>query len=330
MALLPDPLTAIHWPSGWNTHAAPATPLAHLPRLTVITPSYNQGQYLEATLRSVLMQGYPNLEYIVVDGGSRDNSRSIIEHYAAHLSWWVSEKDRGQTDAIQKGLDRATGDWWVWINSDDLLAPGALWTVAAHAQAEATDVIAGVTQYFSDTRTQGQRPSRNFSARAFILDQLGSGMKWHQPAVWLQRKPMHGIRLNQRLQYCFDHELLVRYLFRHTRVRYLDDVLAWFRFHDESKSVSQALRFRTDQVESYRKLAEEAEFAPLRDDLLLAARAVQWLHDVDVILEDRTRPRWQRFAEVVRGAMQDRAARCTSNTRRSALRILKYGGGKRR
>jgi glycosyltransferase involved in cell wall biosynthesis len=95
------------------------------PRLTVITPSYNQGAFIERTLKSVLDQGYPNLEYLVVDGGSRDQSVEIIDRYADHLAWWVSEPDDGQTDALNKALARATGDVVTYINSDDYYLPGA-------------------------------------------------------------------------------------------------------------------------------------------------------------------------------------------------------------
>ena len=97
-----------------------------LPRITIVTPSFNQGQYLEQTLRSVLDQGYPNLEYIVVDGGSTDDSVDILNRYADRLAWWVSEKDAGQSDAINKGFARASGDVYGYINSDDFLYPGAL------------------------------------------------------------------------------------------------------------------------------------------------------------------------------------------------------------
>lgn len=274
----------------------------------------------------MLGQGYPNLEYIVMDGGSSDNSREIIEHYASHLAHWVSEKDQGQPHAILKGVQRATGDWLVWINSDDLLAPGALWKVAASVND--CDVVAGVTQYFSDTQTLGQRISCKFSARNFILDQLGSGMKWHQPSVWLKREAMQQIGLNLKLQHAFDHQLMIRYLHRHPRVRYLNDTLAWFRYHDSSKTVSQGLRFRDDQIASYRQLAQEDEFADLHSDLLLAARATEWLRAVDIALDDIKTPRLERFLALCRGAVQDRDARCTANTRRAALRILKYGGRK--
>ena len=100
------------------------------PRISIVTPSDQQGRYLEQTVQSVLGQGYENLEYIVVDGGSTDESRLILERYAERLAWWCSEPDDGQTHAINKGLRQATGDIVAYLNSDDILLPGALASVA--------------------------------------------------------------------------------------------------------------------------------------------------------------------------------------------------------
>ena len=103
--------------------------MVDLPRITIITPSYNQGEFIEQTIESILSQGYPDLEYIVMDGGSTDETVNILEKYEGQL-YWVSEKDRGQAHAINKGWHRATGDIYAWLNADDLLNPGALTKVA--------------------------------------------------------------------------------------------------------------------------------------------------------------------------------------------------------
>ena len=117
--------------------------MSDAPKISIVTPSYQQGSYLETTLRSVLDQGYENLEYVVVDGGSTDESVGILERYADRLAWWVSEPDRGQSHAINKGFARTSGDLMGWLNSDDRLESGALDAVAKSAAAH-PDAVAFV------------------------------------------------------------------------------------------------------------------------------------------------------------------------------------------
>jgi glycosyltransferase involved in cell wall biosynthesis len=133
LTTLPEPLDpGVGWP--W-LHPPQTTSVERAdgttwPKITIVTPSFNQGQYLEATLRSVILQNYPNLEYIVIDGGSSDNSVEIIKKYEPWISFWQSQPDKGQSDAINQGLKLASGKWFNWLNSDDILQPNALFNLA--------------------------------------------------------------------------------------------------------------------------------------------------------------------------------------------------------
>src|SRR5688500_9132307 len=124
-----------------------------LPRITVVTPSYNQGAFLEQTMASVLGQGYENLEYIVMDGGSTDHSVEIIRRHESRLTYWVSEKDGGQAQALNKGFARATGDILCWLNSDDFFLPGVLHEVAG-LLGQGDELIYGDCLSFSDKGTR--------------------------------------------------------------------------------------------------------------------------------------------------------------------------------
>jgi glycosyltransferase involved in cell wall biosynthesis len=207
-------------------------------RVSIITPSYQQAEYLEECLRSVEQQQVEGVEHIVVDGGSTDASKAIIERFAGGLAWWCSERDKGQSDAINKGLAHATGDVFTWVNSDDLLMPGALARVTAAFSADPTLLVYGglVIHRYHD----GDRPFPLLNDPA-DADQLFRDPVINQPATYYRLDVVKAIGgVDPALRYVMDVELWWQVLFRHgTRHLRFDVVdLAIFRLHEGSKTVS--------------------------------------------------------------------------------------------
>ncbi len=211
--------------------------------MSLITPTLNQAQYLEATIQSVLSQNYPNLEYIIVDGGSTDGSVGIIKKYEKHLAWWVTEPDRGQSQAINKGLERATGEIFNWVNSDDILAPEALLEVAKgfskHPEAQ---VICGHYTAFDERRLYPNMQMRLFPEieKTIVFGHVSPCCMYYRLPVLRELG-----KLNEWLKYCMDLELWHRYLekFGQEGFRYIDKNLAFFRLHPSSKTVTQRKEF---------------------------------------------------------------------------------------
>ena len=323
---LPAPPIGRHgWP--W-TEASPTLPLLMpngllWPRITVVTPSYQQGQYLEETMRSVLLQNYPNLEYFVIDGGSEDESQSIIRRYVPWLSYWVSEKDGGQAQAINKGLRRASGEFFNWINSDDLLAPGALAAIAlsfAETQGDMPDLVAAACLNFG----QG---ADNIIANANLTI---SGLMvfhpetiYHQPAVWLRRAPLLACGgIDERYHYVFDWEMTLRYLSQHPKVHYLPTTVARFRLHDKSKTVAQAERFEAEHLLLWEKFRHSLPSPALRALCDRKLRHKKWLKLLNEFERDRQSFRLYRALKLSYLACLDPAIRFTRMTAGAIKRHL--------
>ncbi len=228
---------------------------SNLPKISIVTPSFNQGLFIEETIRSVLLQGYPNLEYIIMDGASRDRTLDVIKKYAGQIAYWESEKDRGQSHAINKGLARCTGDIFNWINSDDLLLPGALQAVAEAWQRRPGGIVSGGTEFFNSGGTFAVARARGQSLRSFVRFWESGDWEWAQQGTFLPRVELQAIGgVDEKLRYCMDYHMMVRLLMRGTEVSYVGQPLARFRFHDESKTVSAREQFRLERVPMLRAI----------------------------------------------------------------------------
>lgn len=212
-----------------------------LPRITIITPSFNQGKFLEQTILSVLNQNYPNLEYIIIDGGSTDESVEIIKKYEDKLSYWVSEPDNGQAHAINKGLAHATGDVFDWLNSDDYLEPGALNEIGNYfSEHPESSVYCGYTHCFFDVDKVTSHEYR-MGVKETVTDTI-LNVEMSQPATYYNMKAIKEIgRVNESLRYVFDDELWFRYLCRYgiSGIGFSEKRFANFRLHGSSKSVGE-------------------------------------------------------------------------------------------
>jgi len=220
-------------------------------KVSIVTPSYNQARFLEATMLSVLQQDYPHVEYIVVDGGSTDGSVAIIEKYADRLAWWVSEPDRGQTEAINKGFARATGDILAWLNSDDTYAPGAISAAAdflkdhaevglVYGDANFIDAHGNVVGKFNAQQTSLKRLQRG---GVYIPQQAA----FWRANLWKQVGP-----LDPSFYFAMDYDLWVR-LARVTEIRYLPQLWANFRLHGEAKTIAADERCWPEMLRVHRR-----------------------------------------------------------------------------
>ena len=241
--LPPPPAGKTGWP--WTEATLPPVDLppdgGEWPRITIVIPSYNQGRFIEETIRSILLQRYPDLELIVMDGASADETVEILRSYEPWLAHWVSEKDRGQTHAINKGLERATGEIFAYLNSDDVYTPGALFAVArAFAAHPEADVVYGQCVYMTETGEETftvQGSVTDFASYLRIWERLARHEFLTQPEVFCRRAAVAEVGgFREELRSVMDFEMWLRLLARDKHFLALPLPLAKFRTYAAQKS----------------------------------------------------------------------------------------------
>jgi len=228
------------WP--WDLPPEAQQPTAPVPRISVIIPSFNLGRFIEETIRSIVLQRWPDLELIIVDGGSSDETVEIIRKYEPWIAWWVSETDRGQHEAINKGLKKVTGDVVAWFNADDFFADGIFAAVAETWRRNPRGIYAApVANFYARGRETLIRP-RGMSIEN-VVQYWTKRSLWHDPGLFWSRAVVDAVGgPDPSLHYAHDFDYLVRAL-QHATVEYVDHVAAGFRLHQQSKTVS-----RTEQM----------------------------------------------------------------------------------
>lgn len=261
----------------------PRTP----PLITIITPNYNYGDYIEGTLSSILDQGYSALELIVIDGGSSDQSIDVIKKFEGHIDYWQSKPDKGQADAINQGLALAKGRIVNWINSDDQLAPGALSHIAECYQDEPDMLFAGsVLNYEIGSPHKNELVKQKSLTVPSIIN--GNAV-FHQPGLWWNPTNLRLLGgLDCRLHYCFDYLLLLRYLARWPKVCYSDRVVARFAIHPSSKTFTSQTDFDEERVYSLELLNEDKALKPFLNLINKRLQLQIWQSLVTNLLTDES------------------------------------------
>ena len=244
------------------------------PKISIVTASFNQGKFIEETIQSFLNQNYPNLEYIIIDGGSTDQTLEIIKKYQQHLTYWVSENDEGQANAINKGLNKCTGEIFNWLNSDDYLEHGALYKIAKAFEDKKVSLVAGRVRNFSTTADE-IIPNQKLSAQGLMCWE--PGVKFVQPGVWMRRELIEQCGgIDEKFHYAFDWDLYIRYLYCFPQVKEIDDLLVHFRLHENSKTHSLLERFAIEEREIIEKIYALDVYPLLKERCLYKIQKTNW------------------------------------------------------
>jgi glycosyltransferase involved in cell wall biosynthesis len=275
--LPPPPQGKTGWPWTEECPQLPATMAdgTAWPRLSIVTPSYNQGEFIEQTIRSVLLQGFPNLEYVIMDGGSTDNSVAIIRNYSPWLSYWVSEPDQGQSAAINSGFKHATGELLGWLNSDDQYTPGAFQVFVQSALTHpSADAFVGIGRLID---REGRIHSHRAPPPDITLDTLYrwmSGNDFCQPSCVFRRHAWDVAGpLDESIHIALDVDLWMKMVKEGCRFVALPELLSTVLIHENAKTITYRELMCVDfAIIAIRHGGEHV----VRDYLETLARRVSW------------------------------------------------------
>lgn len=235
------------------------------PKITIITPTFNQGEFIEKSILSVLNQNYPNLEYIIIDGGSTDITIDIIKKYENKITYWVSEKDKGQSNAINKGLFKASGDIINWLNSDDFLEPNALHTIATIFSNEMINVVAGYSSYIDELGTPIANMKFRTSVNGKNIFSIITNTSINQPSTFFRKKVFDEITpINEELHYNMDLYMWLRYLciYGTQKIFMTDKNLSIVTLHQNAKTIKYFEKTFPEKQFIYNALFDAANNKP--------------------------------------------------------------------
>ncbi|MEO8665927.1 MAG: glycosyltransferase family 2 protein [Ignavibacteria bacterium] len=256
--LPPAPEGKTGWPWTEETDPLIYEGIKSFPKISIITPSYNQGEFIEQTIRSVLLQNYPDIEYIIIDGGSTDGTRSIIEKYSRWIKYSVSEKDKGQSHGINKGLVKCEGEIFNWLNSDDYYYKDCFKSLAENYIKDETYIIAGNYRFFYEKTDNRKERIIDFKLRDSLEETIACVLI-NQPSTFFRLDIFKSLgKLDEKLHFVMDQDIWKKFLFTYgqDKIRILKEDLTNFRFHSTSKTYQY--KFNNEYVNIFYSIAVKA------------------------------------------------------------------------
>jgi len=235
--------------------------MSYIPKISIVTPSYNQGDFIEETIKSVLSQNYPKLEYIIIDGGSTDNTVEVLKRYDKQINFWISEPDNGQSDAINKGFSRATGDIFYWVNSDDYLLPNALQTIGSINWGDNLGAVVGTGHKVNLFNKIVYTPIYYEPITTEKILNWTNNKNFMQPSCFFSKTAWEECGpLNTELHFCMDVDFWIK-ISKKFKFERIKQSLSHAYIHELAKTTAEVEKMK---IETYLMISTHGEFIKAR------------------------------------------------------------------